>query len=251
MFIIKYRQNPIHFHNQNSSQINRAKKYITKSLHNINYKITCMRMHRHNKLNVDKNYRRVIRGLALLYGFKPLSFMHSNFYIKSHTTFLKRHQRPLTIQTWLSVIQELKHQLDTIHDAKDLQHIQDKYHGYVYVNGIKSSHRYKIANHARKELAKLGNGQRYRFIGQYARFGKKSNGQLSLLLKHITYHGKEVTGHLWFSYTQGFRKLGHLKKHQLISFEARVKRYHKGYVPLDFTKHYDYKLSYPSKIAKV
>ncbi|XIF19785.1 MAG: hypothetical protein AJITA_00472 [Acetilactobacillus jinshanensis] len=129
--------------------------------------------------------------------------------------------------------------------------IQTKYRGFVLISGIHIKHQEKIANHARKSLARLGNNQRYRFVGIYTRFGRKSSGGLSLLLKHITYHDKEVTDHLWFSYTQGFRKLGHLKKHQKISFEARVKKYRKGYVPLDFIQHYDYKLSYPSKIAKV
>ncbi|QBP18032.1 hypothetical protein [Acetilactobacillus jinshanensis] len=138
-----------------------------------------------------------------------------------------------------------------IWSVDDLKQIHAIYHGFVFISGIHVKNNYQLVDHARKRLAQLGNNQRYQFIGDYARFGRKSNGQLSLLLKHITYRGKEITGHLWFSYTQGFRKLGHLKDHQKIKFEARVKKYHKGYVPTDFVKHYDYKLSYPSKIAKV
>ncbi|XIF19786.1 MAG: Hypothetical protein AJITA_00473 [Acetilactobacillus jinshanensis] len=89
MFIIKFRQNPIQYHNSNHRQRIRAKKLITRSLHNINHKITCLRKNKSYHLNIDKNYRRVIRGLSYLYGFKPKAFIKDNFFTKHHHTYLK------------------------------------------------------------------------------------------------------------------------------------------------------------------
>lgn len=60
-----------------------------------------------------------------------------------------------------------------------------------------------------------------------------------------------VCDHLWFSFTKGFEKL-HLKKGDVLQFDARVKEYRKGYkntaLKINNIAH-DYKLSHPTKIT--
>jgi|688.fasta_scaffold1162972_1 hypothetical protein len=113
----------------------------------------------------------------------------------------------------------------------------------------------------RKEFKAIRN-QRNRFTGIFNRYGTKSNWhgfpETTILLKNITDSaGKVMTDHLWFNLTKGFQDLGDLKEGDIISFDARVKGYHKGYQGRmgyetgQFYSEYDYKLSFPTKIEKV
>jgi mRNA-degrading endonuclease YafQ of YafQ-DinJ toxin-antitoxin module len=110
----------------------------------------------------------------------------------------------------------------------------------------------------RKTLGK-SEGQRKKFQATFSRTGKKVNYQGhsedTILLTNITdvETGKIITDHLWFAYTKGFED-AHLKEGCVIEFEARVKKYEKGYankqLGLDLRK-FDYKLSHPTKIKVV
>ena len=87
----------------------------------------------------------------------------------------------------------------------------------------------------RNELKRLGNKQRYSFIGQFERVGYKNSYRTfapTLLLKNVKLAetGQLITDHLWFNYTKGFLKLGELQKDDLITFDARVDDYYKGYI---------------------
>jgi hypothetical protein len=110
----------------------------------------------------------------------------------------------------------------------------------------------------RKSLAKE-EGERKKFRAKFVRIGKKINykghSEETILLKNIcdASSGKLLTDHVWFSYTQGFQKV-QLKEGCVIEFEARVKKYSKGYVnkKLGFNNEStDFKLSNPTKIVLV
>ena len=108
----------------------------------------------------------------------------------------------------------------------------------------------------RKELARQA-GERKKFCAVFVRFGKKVNynghSEDTLLLKGIVDLESQqvVADHVWFSYSKGFQKL-RLEEGCHLTFEARVKKYVKGYVnrkyKLDFRKE-DFKLSHPTKIS--
>ncbi len=100
-------------------------------------------------------------------------------------------------------------------------------------------------------------GQRKKFQAVFVRFGKKVNfrglSEETILLKNIIdlEDQRLVSDHAWFSYTKAFQKVK-LEPDTLVEFEARVKKYNKGYV----NKRYginrtttDYRLSHPSKIC--
>jgi hypothetical protein len=110
----------------------------------------------------------------------------------------------------------------------------------------------------RKKLAAI-NEERKRFTGIFVRFGKKSGwkgrSEDTLMLRDIcdATTQQRVTDHLWFNVTKEFDALN-LKPGQSVEFDARSKQYTKGYVnklgSVDNRK-YDYKLSHPTKVAKV
>ena len=101
--------------------------------------------------------------------------------------------------------------------------------------------------------------QRGVFTGVFSKYGIKSNykgpSTDTLLLTNIRDNQSTlITDHLWFNLTKGFEKLGTLRQGDIIQFEARVKKYKKGYVNrqagIDDSK-VDYKLSHPTKIGKI
>jgi hypothetical protein len=109
----------------------------------------------------------------------------------------------------------------------------------------------------RKQLEKIHN-KRCTFTGIVNRFGSKTNyghPKTTLLLKEIKDNsGKIVTEHLWFDFGKQFEKLN-LIVGDVISFDARVTEYIKGYKgyrediykPLEI----DYRLSNLTKVRKV
>ena len=101
--------------------------------------------------------------------------------------------------------------------------------------------------------------QRQSFTGTFVRYGKKSAfrgpDRTTLLLKDIkNSEGGTVTEHIWFTQTKGFGQF-YFHEGDLISFDARVKGYWKGYNGRreDVYKEaeYDYKLGYPSKVKLI
>lgn len=106
----------------------------------------------------------------------------------------------------------------------------------------------------------LGNikGKRLRFIAEFERFGSKRayKGPPIVTLLFVDIRDKagvRYTDHLWFSMNKTFEKLD-LKPGDLISFDARVRSYVKGYrgrrddeysAPVST----DYKLSHPTNVT--
>lgn len=100
-------------------------------------------------------------------------------------------------------------------------------------------------------------GKRKKFQGVFARFGKKTNfhgyAEDTILLQNIldVETNKIVADHVWFTRTKNFQKLS-LAPGVHIEFEARIKKYTKGYVNSRYKidrRENDYKLSHPSKIC--
>ena len=110
----------------------------------------------------------------------------------------------------------------------------------------------------RKQLG-ASEGQRKKFQAIFMRFGKRVNykgrSETTVLFTNIIdlSANKRVADHLWFSYTLGFEKVN-LTEGASYEFEARIKKYSKGYVNkkygIDQSKS-DYKLSHPTKITSV
>lgn len=110
----------------------------------------------------------------------------------------------------------------------------------------------------RKELKKIDQ-QREPFTGTFSKYGLKTNyrdpsTETVLLVDIRNQEGLFICDHLWFNRTKGFENLGKLTGGDKIQFEARVKKYKKGYVNrragIDEGK-FDYKLSHPTKIVKL
>lgn len=107
----------------------------------------------------------------------------------------------------------------------------------------------------RKQLKTLDE-QRDLFRGTFKKYGLRSgykgaSTETILLVSICDNNGKIISDHLWFNMTKGFEKLGNLRPGDIIQFEARVKKYRKGYVNrragIDQSS-FDYKLSHPTKI---
>ncbi len=113
----------------------------------------------------------------------------------------------------------------------------------------------------RKKLKESEN-KRMTFLADFERYGTKTgwNGyqEKTILLKNIRRieNSQLMTDHIWFSLTKGFEKLGELKEGDIIKFDARIKKYSKGYngyreeVRWERPSEIDYKLSHPTKILK-
>lgn len=110
----------------------------------------------------------------------------------------------------------------------------------------------------RKALA-AQQGVRKKFRGLFSKVGKKKNfngySEDTILLTRITDAESEevVADHVWFAFTAGFEK-AFLKEGDWVEFEARIKKYTKGYVNKDLKinrQTTDYKLSHPTKIKKL
>ena len=115
----------------------------------------------------------------------------------------------------------------------------------------------------RKNLKKLGDKERHRFIGVVGKFGWKSGWnypEKTIMLRDIKLFSTDeiLTDHLWFNLGKQFASLN-LKEGDVVSFDARVGRYVKGYMGDDyyfFTQNgyfpqpprVDYKLRMPTKI---
>ena len=100
----------------------------------------------------------------------------------------------------------------------------------------------------RKSLKNVGSEERHTFRGTFVRTGSKGGyTRITVLL---------LTDHIWFNYTEGFKKLG-LECGDEVEFDARVQEYKKGYWGDDEKKakkrppaSISYKLSHPTKIRK-
>lgn len=110
----------------------------------------------------------------------------------------------------------------------------------------------------RKKLA-TSEGQRKKFRAVFSRVGKRINymgySEETILLKNVvdTETNKMITDHLWINFTKAFEKLV-LAEGVSIEFEARVKKYKKGYVNSRFgidNSKTDFKLSHLTKISVI
>jgi len=101
--------------------------------------------------------------------------------------------------------------------------------------------------------------ERSSFTGTFSRYGLKTNykgpsTETILLTKITDSEGTFICDHLWFNLTKGFENIGTLKKGDRIRFDARVKKYEKGFVNRKIgidQRTSDYKLSHPTKISKL
>jgi hypothetical protein len=109
----------------------------------------------------------------------------------------------------------------------------------------------------REELKKIDQ-QRELFRGVFRKYGLKSgykgaSVETVLLVDILDGNGNLICDHLWFNMTKGFEQLGTLREGDWIQFEARVKKYRKGYVNrragIDQSR-VDYKLSHPTRIER-
>jgi hypothetical protein len=110
----------------------------------------------------------------------------------------------------------------------------------------------------RKDLLQKS-GERRRFSGTFSRFGSKINyrgySEETILLTQIIdlETNQEVADHIWFAYTKGFQSAGLLLGAR-VAFDARVRKYSKGYVNKRYKinqRSTDYKLSHPTKIERL
>lgn len=106
-----------------------------------------------------------------------------------------------------------------------------------------------------REKLKEINDVRATFTGTFARLGTKSSfghpKQTVLLTDVKDSAGKIITDHLWLNLTKGFASLN-LTPGVTIQFDARVKRYTKGYRGYrdpDSPIETDYKLSHPTNLS--
>jgi hypothetical protein len=110
----------------------------------------------------------------------------------------------------------------------------------------------------RRKLAKF-EGVRKKFKATFSKLGKKVgyNGysEETILLTNVidAEMSRVIADHVWFSFTKGFEN-ARLTIGNVVTFEARVKEYTKGYVHARAkvnNQEKDYKLSHPTKIAIV
>jgi len=113
----------------------------------------------------------------------------------------------------------------------------------------------------RKKLKELEN-LRKTFSAVFNRYGSKTNWngfpeKTILLIDVRDSNKKKVADHIWFSMTKGFEKMGKLTEGTKIQFNARVKKYIKGYAgykeDIQFEKPIkeDYKLNNPTQIKLI
>lgn len=110
----------------------------------------------------------------------------------------------------------------------------------------------------RQELKKIDH-HRELFRGIFKKYGLKTgykgaSTETILLTSIRDSNEKLICDHLWFNMTKGFEQLGSLKEGDILQFEARVKKYRKGYINrragIDQSE-FDYKLSHPTRIEKM
>jgi phosphoribulokinase len=108
----------------------------------------------------------------------------------------------------------------------------------------------------RRALAEQ-DGERKKFQAIFVKFGRKTNyrghSEETVLLKNIidVENKKIVADHLWFTYTKNFQQVP-MTDGSHIEFEARIKKYNKGYINRRYkidNRTTDYKLSHPTKIC--
>jgi len=99
-------------------------------------------------------------------------------------------------------------------------------------------------------------GKRKKFKAIFSRLGKKINfkgySEETILLRNVidTETNEMITDHLWINFTKAFEKFV-LTEGVIIEFEARVKKYSKGYVNARFgidNSKKDFKLSHLTKV---
>lgn len=102
--------------------------------------------------------------------------------------------------------------------------------------------------------------ERWRFRGFFVRYGHKNAYRglpiTTFLLCDVCLaeNGEQVTDHLWFTETKGFKAVGFLNEGDCLEFDARVGTYRKGYQghreAVYKPAYRDWRLSYPTKIQR-
>lgn len=111
-----------------------------------------------------------------------------------------------------------------------------------------------------REKLKEIEGERKSFRATFERYGTKkgyASYEPTVLLKDIIdiESGECLSDHQWFKLTKGFLKLGILQKDTVLTLDARVRPYEKGYKGYNWEKaisapiESDLQLSHPTKIT--
>jgi hypothetical protein len=99
-------------------------------------------------------------------------------------------------------------------------------------------------------------GERKTFRATFVRLGKKKSfkgySEDTILFQNIIdiVDNQRVTDHVWFTYTKTFEDAA-IRDGDIITFDARIKRYTKGYInkALNLKKQTtDFKLSHPTNV---
>jgi hypothetical protein len=99
-------------------------------------------------------------------------------------------------------------------------------------------------------------GERKRFSATFVRIGKKKNfkgySEDTILLQNIIdiSNNERVADHVWFTFSKAFED-ANIREGDIITFDARIKRYTKGYVnrALGMKRQTtDFKLSHPTRV---
>lgn len=114
----------------------------------------------------------------------------------------------------------------------------------------------------REKLEQLGYDHRFKFSGKFKKYGfkfndrRKTHASPTILLVDVKLIDGDdeidMTDHLWFNLTKGFKYLGILADDDIISLYGRVTEYTKGYqgskTDVDKPIQIDYKIERPSRV---
>lgn len=109
----------------------------------------------------------------------------------------------------------------------------------------------------REKLKAIGTNKRHTFTGVFQGAGLKKSfhGRVNafylptILFSAVACEGRVVAEHLWCNYTQQFSDIGELTIGDVVSFDARVTEYTKGYV--NDAQKIDYGIERPTKVHLV
>ncbi len=107
----------------------------------------------------------------------------------------------------------------------------------------------------RTELSAMDQ-ERARFQAVFQSYGTKhykGHDTTTLLFKQVSCDGRVVADHIWLAETAAFQELK-LVKGDVVAFDARVKKYRKGYVNTRIQvnrRKEDFKLSHPTRVVRL
>lgn len=263
-------------------------KFVTRYIHAPVGYHERYRMHRKDRQNISQGFRRIyevidhdleynaqdfqhqlwiiILGWGHMFGFSAKKFAHDNFINfrnpDKHTR-VKQGQHSYVIKRlsdWIVILHKFHQQLNFVKHSFNLPKVQKSdYANYLYVGEINVGN--PLIENANRELAQY-EGQRLQLTAHFYKTSIKvlNNGSNSkakeyykptIELVDIKHNHVLVAGKVWFNYTKGFTKLGQMKRGDLISLTARVKRFSGGHAGKNTLRLVDYGLGYPAGMKSI